>query len=373
MLMRRFFLFCIFLILGMHIAGAESIITVDVNESGNASWTMERSMPLTKPEFNEWEAALKTGQNISRYRDIPEFITMINLFQNSAKNFSNRSMEISNVNISFDTKRTISGDFGNIRYSFVWQNFSSRDSENIFVGDAFSEQIALSSDTILIINIPEGYNASSVDPIYDKRDGNSLIWSGTMYGNFSKGEPALVLSRIDIFPVKSEKFMTPWILIAILVFLSAALVIIWKERSSANLREKGKELGHGHWALQKILKISEVWNKLVQLLHKETGINVEEIEKAAKEQTSKEFGSEIPQLPQAEEDLEYEEMIERYLIRSGGQSYQSEIVNEIKLSKSKISLLLASMKEEGRILKITKGKENLIRLVRKDPVFNNGT
>jgi uncharacterized membrane protein len=66
-----------------------------------------------------------------------------------------------------------------------------------------------------------------------------------------------------------------------------------------------------------------------------------------------------------EEILGDEEMIERYLIKCKGQAYQTDIVNDSGLSKSKISIVLARMKDEGRILKIRKGKENIIRLVKK--------
>ncbi len=56
-----------------------------------------------------------------------------------------------------------------------------------------------------------------------------------------------------------------------------------------------------------------------------------------------------------------EEMIEQHLIKRGGQAFQSEIVKESGLSKSKISILLAKMKDEGRIIKIRKGKDTIIR------------
>jgi uncharacterized membrane protein len=59
-----------------------------------------------------------------------------------------------------------------------------------------------------------------------------------------------------------------------------------------------------------------------------------------------------------------EEMTEQYLIKCGGQAYQSDIVTESGLSKSKISSVLSKMKKEGRIIKIKKGKENIIRLVK---------
>ena len=363
--MRKLFLLFIFLILGMHIAGAESIITVNVNESGNAFWTMEKRLPLTPPELTEWEAAIKTGQNISRYRDVPEFNDTISQFQRSSQNFSNRSMNIADVNISFDTVSDISGDFGIIRYTFLWKNFSRMDSDQIFVGDAFSGGLVLSPSSVLIINIPAGYDVMNATPSYDQRDRSRLIWGGTLYRNFSIGEPSLVLSRSNVTePIvnEPEKFIWPLTAISIIVFVSVALVLFLKRRRSANLSEKGNEVKHGE--LKEILKTPEVWNNLVQLLHKEFGTqSVEELEKAAREQRLKKL-DEKAQTPRAEEDLEYEERIEQYLLRSGGQAYQSDIVKESGLSKSKISMVLAAMKEDGLIIKIRKGKENLIRLVK---------
>lgn len=70
--------------------------------------------------------------------------------------------------------------------------------------------------------------------------------------------------------------------------------------------------------------------------------------------------------PITEDILGPEEMIERYLKKCGGQAYQVDIVNESDLSESKVSLVLSKMKDEGRILKIQKGKKNVIRLIKKE-------
>lgn len=64
----------------------------------------------------------------------------------------------------------------------------------------------------------------------------------------------------------------------------------------------------------------------------------------------------------AEDIVWDEEMIQQYLTRSGGQAYQSDIIKESGLSKSKISSVFAKMKDDGKVIKIRKGKENLIRL-----------
>jgi DNA-binding transcriptional ArsR family regulator len=58
----------------------------------------------------------------------------------------------------------------------------------------------------------------------------------------------------------------------------------------------------------------------------------------------------------------YENGIEKLLFDAGGTAFQSDIVNATGLSKSAISIVLSRMREDGKIVKIRRGRENLIRL-----------
>ncbi len=58
----------------------------------------------------------------------------------------------------------------------------------------------------------------------------------------------------------------------------------------------------------------------------------------------------------------YEKDIEKLLSDAGGTAFQSDIVDAFGLSKSVISISLSRMREEGKIVKIRRGRENLIRL-----------
>lgn len=307
--MKRVALIYLFLILWVYAASAQSIITIEVQENGNAFWNIEKRLPLTsQAAIDDWKEFIQKGQDPEQYRnDISDFGTRIEWFLLSAEKYSNRSMRAVNFNISYDTTKTLSGDFGIIRYSFEWKKFSRVESEKIFIGDIFSEGMLLSSDNVLIIKIPEGYDVISTSPNFDKRDGNRLIWDGTLYRNFGKGEPALVLSR----PANS---MGIWLMLGILAALTvgSSMIFLRKKRAASSETES-----------------QDIYPAMT------------------------------------EEDLQYEERIEQILIKSGGQAYQSDIVKEIGYSKSKISLVLAKMKQDGQILKIRRGKENLIRLVRK--------
>ncbi len=337
--MRRAVILFVLLIIWWNIVAAQSIFTVEVNESGNALWTIEKRLPFEKPDLNQWEAALKTGQNISRPNEVAELNETVNMFVRSSQNFSNRSMyieEFNASNITYDTIKTMYNGFGVMRYSFLWKNFSITNSSRIYIGDAFSEGLPLSADNVLIIEIPEDFNVQNATPAFDKRDGNRLIWDRTIYRNFSAGEPALVLNRTNVTALVEEpagNVNLPLFVVAAIGIIALIIVLafLWKRKRSMDSREGNGEFKEGEAT--------------------ETG----GVDASLKQP---------PDL--TEEFLGYEDMIERFLMKSGGQAYQSDIVKDSGLSKSKISVVLAQMKEEGRVLKIRKGKENIVRLVKKE-------
>ncbi len=76
----------------------------------------------------------------------------------------------------------------------------------------------------------------------------------------------------------------------------------------------------------------------------------------------REVNREVVFLPAFPGNDSYENEIEKLLSDAGGTAFQSDIVNATGLSKSAISIVLSRMREEGKIVKIRRGKENLIRL-----------
>jgi uncharacterized membrane protein len=75
---------------------------------------------------------------------------------------------------------------------------------------------------------------------------------------------------------------------------------------------------------------------------------------------------EAPPAPVLREEryMSDEERVVKYLEEAGGQMFQSDLVKKTDFSKSKLSMVLSELKEKGTIIKIKKGKENLIRLNR---------
>jgi len=297
---------CLFLLINT--ATAQSVITIDILEDGDAVWIMEEYLPLANQnEIDEWNGFIQSRDITEQYQyDIEEFKGRIEGFIYLAEVSSNRSMEAENYTLSYDTVNTISGAFGIVRFSFKWTNFSITDSNTIFIGDVFSEGMILSLDNILTIKIPDGYKVASVSPDYDRREENGLIWEGTVSRSFDKGEPALVLTYED----KRPGIWT----VAMFLLLAGASVLVWKRRKTLYSDIKS---------------------------HTDSRLN-----------------------PATTEFLEDDELVEQILKKSGGQEYQSEIVKQSGLSKSKISIVLTKMNDDGKVIKIKKGKGNIIRLVK---------
>ena len=308
--MRKVVFFFIFLVVWAQAAGAQSIISIEIHSNGDALWTMETQLPLiNQTDIDDWEEFIQTGQT-GNQQEINDFMKRIDWFLLSAQKFSGRNMNGENFNISYDIARTPSSSYGLIRYSFKWMNFSRPESGKIIIGDAFSEGMLLSQENVLVIKIPDGYDIEKAFPNFDKRDGNRLIWDGTLYRNFGKGEPGIVLSRSE----SSSSWLIP--VVVLILLAGAGYMLVMKKRRKDTKTDNNTDN-------------NTVPENLVL------------------------------------EDLKYEEKIMQFLLRSGGQAPQSDIIKELGLSKSRVSTILSQMKEKGQILKIKNGSGNLIRIAKK--------
>jgi uncharacterized membrane protein len=212
-----------------------------------------------------------------------------------------RPMEIRNFSVASAVQATPTGTYGVVRYSFLWSGFADI-KEKMVIGDAFVGGLYLSKETTLTIRPPQGFRVISGTPPADiSRD--DLTWYGLR--SFEPGEPRIVL----------EPPAFPWLLavlgvILILAGTGAAGVYIRRTKLPARARDPG---------------------------------------------TSDD--------PAARELASLEERIIRLLEENNRELYQSEIIARLGAPKSTISSALAVLHENGRIVKVRKGRENLIRLI----------
>jgi len=232
---------------------------------------------------------------------LPQFEDLMKRSAAQATIATSRPMDATGFSADAAVQTSPTGSYGVVFYSFTWKGFAKPGSV-MNIGDTFVGGLYLEKDNTLIVRYPIGYTVITAEPAPDQvRDG--LIWYGQR--SFGAGEPRIVL----------EKQSIPYMSLAI--GLGIIIVVI---------------VSFGIYLMRH---------------RRKTGSAPEE-----------------PASPLSESEIKtLEERIVQLLASHGGELYQSEITKMTGLPKSTVSAALNALHERGAVLKVKKGRENLIRLV----------
>ena len=230
---------------------------------------------------------------------IPEFMELMQRSASEAASATSRSMVARDFSGNTSIQSTPTGKYGIVSFMFTWTNFATLDPLNI--GDVFAGGLYLSKDNTLIIKYPSGFTVEEVTPKPDQsRD--ELIWYGLR--SFGAAEPRITLSR-PAFP-----WGTAVIVVAVIaVIIAGGSYFIGRQKEDKTDPQPAQNV-------------------------------------------------EITELDM----MDVEERIIKILKEGQGELYQSEIGRQLDLPKSSVSSALNQLHDKKLILKIKKGRENLIRL-----------
>jgi hypothetical protein len=275
--------------------------TITVMDDGSATWQIEYRTPLeSDSDVAGFDAYTRDLTSVY----LPQVQDLMQRSATQASVAVSRPMKISDATGSAVVQISPTGKFGVVVYSFNWDGFA-KTNNGLDIGDAFSGGLYLAKDSTLIIQYPDGYSVMSVDPSADQQR-DSLIWYGQQ--SFAPGEPRVVLEREAApFP------LIPLVFGIIIVLIVVAGFFFFRSRNQ--------------------IPETEEPNEPVVVLT-------------------------------ADEQRSVEERIMQYLLTNGGEQYQSEIVRNLGLPRSTVSASLNGLHQKGLIVKVRKGRENLIRLVK---------
>jgi uncharacterized membrane protein len=317
--------------------------------NGSARWTITHSIILDEngSEREQFES-FASRFNSTETQTFRDFKTRANALTSFGTEETGRQM---NATV-FTKDATVDEQFrvyGRLQMSFLWTNFSRTTDSGIVVDDVFAGGMYIGPDQRLVFEKGAGLEYSSAEPTPDRLGAednltasDSLEYHGER--DFADRRPKVVATTpsatrpgqtatpIPTNAASSDIGPAP-LAIAILFLLVVGGAVAWY---SGNLDDIFRDQSGG-------------------------GAGTTETEGAVGAGAAAE-----PSIPE-EELLSDEDRVLRLLDENGGRMKQVNIVENTEWSKSKVSMLLSDMEEEGSISKLRVGRENIISKAGEEP------
>jgi len=342
-------------------------LEAQLQADGDAAWNVTLRMPLAderdREEFEAFARRFEAGEagfdlGADAFRRAAE----------EASNASGRQMDIDSVRRDSEIRNeTVDGEttqYGVLRVAFTWKSFARVDEDGtLYVDDAFNTTDGtwlpgLGADQSLTILAPPDYGGPTTSPI--GADGGDPRWDGP--ATFDPGYISIVYHPSSTGPTTDGISST--LVTGALVLSGAALVVglylLFTRRGDGRRSESTEAL-----------ETPDRNGGAEEPADGSAAPTSAEVDGTADGETPPD-GSDGGETPPDGSDggetspdpelLSDEERVEYLLERNGGRMKQANIVKETGWSNAKVSQLLSSMDDDGRVDKLRIGRENLISL-----------
>ncbi|MFC6765510.1 helix-turn-helix transcriptional regulator [Natrinema soli] len=330
---------------------------ITVHENGSATWTFRYER-----RFANDDNATAARENFEAFAEEFEAneTDLYDGFTNQSRTLTEiggqatgREMDATNFRRSAQVEEqfTATGATGNestatgvVEMSFTWTEFGVVEADRIVVGDVF-ESIPLASNQAIVIEAGGDLTFRSIEPDDGQyagaslEDAESVRWSGQR--EFIDGRPRAVFDRPGAASNAAGLLATisslglGWYLVGALLCAGIGVAaVVWYRR-----RGPGSE-------------------KVAATASDSTG---DSAPPPAAADTNDESDGE-PEPLSDEELMTDEDRVVTLIQENGGRMKQVNIVEETGWSKSKVSMLLSDMEDDGTISKLRVGRENIISL-----------
>ncbi|MFO7927679.1 MAG: helix-turn-helix transcriptional regulator [Halobacteriota archaeon] len=353
---------------------------------GNASaeWTFQYEQRLESDaaveEFETYAERFNTEETES-YRN---FRTRATSLAGSGTNVTGREMTAVSFerNARVEERPPAGNEVGVIEMSFVWTGFAEVDENRIVAGDVFVDGLYVGSDQELRFDHGPDLRFESVSPTPDStasarlNESQSVSWLGERqftdrhprivylpHSAESASTPTATASGADqttVTPVTAGSLL-PVIGLALVLLFGLGAAIAYRSSGFSTVLESGRR---SYDDADTSVADDEVSNAM-------GAASTETTERTSSDgSVASGDGAEAhaaqPAVPD-EQLLSDEERVVSMLESHGGRMKQVDIVNNIEWSKSKVSMLLSEMEDDGLVSKLRVGRENIVSLAGHEP------
>lgn len=316
---------------------------IRVHADGDAMWRFEFRRVLETDEDREQFDAFAEEFRETETEFYQSFEQQARDLVTAGEAVTDRQMEAQSFERSAERRDQLGNEFGVVEIEFRWTNLAqAADDDSVTMGDVFQGTMFISESQRLVVETGDGLVFEEVQPEgvtsgSTLRESSTVTWEGDR--EFLDGRPRAVLVPTDgrTETTSGAGGISPmWAALALAVV--AAIVgggFALYQRGGVRPDESPPEPGQDPSASSS-----------------GTG--------AAADDTTAEPISDT-------ELLTDEDRVVQLLEERGGRMKQVEIVEETEWSKSKVSMLLSDMEEEGTLTKIRVGRENIVALAGHEP------
>ncbi|WP_247008881.1 helix-turn-helix transcriptional regulator [Halorientalis litorea] len=333
---------------------SSATFTVEVHENGSARWTFSYyTSALNASQQDDFREYARRFE--SRETDLwTNFQNRADALVSAGTNATGRNMTARNFRHAASLNDV--GNRGVVTMSFLWADFAQVQGDRVVVADVFDGVFYIGPSQWLVFERGPGLRFDSTSPDPDAVSGGTLAESDTVtyYGEqqFPDNNPRVAFATDTAGAAEDgggEAATTtggpesaggiPMTLLGFAVLVvGLGAVVAWRtdvfrsgdEGSVTAAPDDGSDAG------------------------------------AVATATSDATTEAEPAVPD-EELLTDEDRVVKLLEESGGRMKQANIVEETEWSKSKVSMLLSDMEEEGDISKLRVGRENIVSLSGHEP------
>lgn len=328
---------------------------VIVHGDGSATWLFRYEQTLANDEERDDFETFADEFNTEETELYRNFVDRATGITESGSDATGREMAATD----FDRQAFVT-DFGNqgvVEMAFTWEAFAVVDDERVVVSDVFEGGFYISTNQRLVFETSDELVFDDVDPEPDSISGESLAESSSITydgeQSFTDDRPRVVYVDADSAPATTPT-ATPGD----------------QETDEPTDGTMGWMLPAGAFLLVVLLGLSAaVAYRSGVLTTTRRGDVAETAAAADATSVDPEPSDTEPSEPAVsdEELMADDERVVKLLKSNGGRMKQVNIVNETGWSKSKVSMLLSEMEDDGEITKLRVGRENIISLPGHEP------
>ena len=179
---------------------SQRINTIQINEQGDGTWTIEIREPLSNSSMvSNFESYVEQVDSSSNNETTERFRKQFQSVIGGANESHERDMSLESLTVDAEVVNTATGTYGVTTVQFTWINFSKVNNSGIHIGEILSDGYTLSETEKLTIVPPKGYTIDTMPNGATVTENGAIEWAGPYA--FSNLDATFMQSGTQNFPI----------------------------------------------------------------------------------------------------------------------------------------------------------------------------